>query len=246
MVRLYLFSNKFKKILRELNNQWNLPNFCVYLTETLVLSAKGSFDPDGVKYQTPIYNWQILTDEGGSIVKDGTSRVLSYEGFSISVNVQQNLNPDQKYKATLSYRVGSREATAEFIFEVKAGAPSQITLTEFATAQNPSKKIRMLAKVSSQSDIKEKPEWLIADGQIEGVTKGNNKRSLYVLSPGLLDEDLTYSVEVSVANVDATSTTTMSFKTNSKPIAGMTYKTLFFPLAMTGQIFTRNAVLPTY
>ena len=184
------------------------------------LSAKGSVDPDGVKFETPSYTWQILTSDGGSIIKDGKSKVLSYEGFSISIDVAQNLESDQSYQAKLTYRIGTRVATAEFNFDVKAGAPPQLSLTQFTTAQNPSKKIRMLASVTSASTLKAKPEWLVADGQVEGEQKGGKKNSLFVIAENTIDEESTYTVEVSVENVDAKATSKMTFLTNSKPIAG--------------------------
>ena len=73
----------------------------MHYIETLKLSAKGSYDPDGVLYESPSYTWQILTSDGGSVIKDGAQRVLSYEGFTISVNVQNDLTSNQKYKVII-------------------------------------------------------------------------------------------------------------------------------------------------
>ena len=73
----------------------------LYYIETLELSAKGSYDPDGVLYETPSYTWQILTSDGGSVIKDGAQRVLSYDGYAISVNVQRDLTSNQKYKVII-------------------------------------------------------------------------------------------------------------------------------------------------
>ena len=44
------------------------------------LSARKSLDPDGVDFETPFYNWQILTSEGGGIVFNGSAKSLSFEG----------------------------------------------------------------------------------------------------------------------------------------------------------------------
>ncbi|XP_066926601.1 uncharacterized protein [Clytia hemisphaerica] len=186
---------------------------------TMKLSAKKSRDPDGASFETTSYSWQILTREGGGVVFNGSAKVLSFEGRDISFDVESNLEPGQ-YKATLTYRVGSsRKAESDFQFTVDAGSPPELELTQFTELQNPSERMKILAKTKSQLAITAEPEWVVSNG-VEGIRKGGKRRSLYIIGAGTLDEDTTYDVTVTVSNSGATSESVTTFITNSRPIAG--------------------------
>lgn len=136
------------------------------------------------------------------------------------------MEPGQ-YKATLTYRVGSsRKAESDFQFTVDAGSPPELELTQFTELQNPSERMKILAKTKSQLAITAEPEWVVSNG-VEGTRKGGKRRSLYIIGAGTLDEDTTYDVTVTVSNSGATSESVTTFITNSRPIAGTKTTTHF-------------------
>ena len=187
---------------------------------TVKLSGKRSRDPDNAKYVTPIYQWRILTSDGGPVIKN---RMNIMDGIvlntrDISFKASDYLEVEQEYKAELVYRVGTREETAEFKFRVEAGSPPKVEIKELTEPQDPAKKVRLLAQITSVSKLIADPDWTSTNGA-EGRVRGGKKKSLYVIDANTLNEASTYDYTVEVSN-GATAASSVTFTTNSKPVSG--------------------------
>jgi len=190
-------------------------------TETLSLSGKNCLDPDGVTTPAPLYQWRILTEDGGTVIK-GRIQIMSdltTNTRDISIDVARYLTSNKKYKIELIYQVGDRKATDELIVSVLAGSPPRVNINSLDGPQVPSKVIRLSATINSPSAVQGDPEWSTTNGA-KGTRIGDTIGTVYKLESNSLDEASSYEYSLSVTNVDATAVSSIAFKTNSKPTTG--------------------------
>lgn len=209
------------------------------------LRSTGTRDPDGNKENKPVsYKWTILNMDD-SIVVVNQKRIV-FDGLSnttISLDTT-GLTAGQKYKFTMTYRVGIREAIATHIVDVldcQNCSPPELSFTTTDTIFNPSAQVTLSADIGGGMDGTY--EWScvsVDDAEagnknygcmdlVQGTTvitkvSGNFKGTKNValrLKKNLLRGGVYYRLKLTATSSGTAAETTYDIQTNSVPSKGL-------------------------
>lgn len=116
---------------------------------TLVLDGSKSVDPDG-ESGTAVYRWEVRNaDNSAVIVRSKPVTILS--DSTATINVANTLASGRDYIFTLTFRKGSRTATATQTVTIVRGDPPKVVFTPIEGRINPSDKVILEALITSST-----------------------------------------------------------------------------------------------
>ena len=116
---------------------------------TLVLDGSKSVDPDGAS-DTAVYRWEVRNTDNSAVIA-GSKPVTIPSGSTATVNIANTLASGRDYIFTLTFRKGSRTATATQTVTIVRGDPPNVVFTPIEGRINPSEKVVLEALITSST-----------------------------------------------------------------------------------------------